>query len=73
MAIATLDQAAGMRITIKLKATLPMIEKTNNPTVIARTAIGIRSQNLTIEEVSGEGCWSSSVIAVPYSVVLSRE
>ncbi len=67
MAKATPDQGAGMRIKIKFKATVLKIEKTSNPTAIARTAIGIRSQNLTIEESDGGGCWFISVMGISYS------
>jgi hypothetical protein len=62
MAKTTPDQGAGMSIKIKFKATLLMIAKTRNPTTIARTTIGIRSQNLTIEECEGGGCWFISVM-----------
>jgi len=55
MAKATTDQGAGMRVKIKFKATVVKIETTSNPKSIARTAIGIRSQNLTIEEADGGG------------------
>jgi hypothetical protein len=64
MAIATPDQGGGMKFTIKFKATIPMIEKTSNPTTIARTAIGIRFQNLTIEAADGGGCWFISVMGI---------
>ena len=56
MAIVPIDQGAGMRIMIAIQATEPTIAKTRNPTTIARTTIGIRSQNLTIEEAEG-GDW----------------
>ncbi len=55
-AAATIDQGAGMRIKIAVQATEPTMAKTRNPTTIARTTIGIRSQNLTIEEAEG-GDW----------------
>lgn len=67
MAIATPDQGGGMNLMIKPKATLPMIEKTRNPTTIARTAIGIRFQSLTIEAANGGGCWFISVMGISWS------
>ena len=53
MAMAPMDQGAGMRITIAVQATEPTMAKTKNPTTIARATIGIRSQNLTIKEIEG--------------------
>ena len=64
MAIATPDQGSGTSPMIKPKATLPMIEKTRNPTAIARTAIGIRFQSLTIEAANGGGCWFISLMGI---------
>jgi hypothetical protein len=64
MAIATPDQGGGMSPKIKPKPTLPMIEKTRNPTIIARTAIGIRFQSLTLEEAVGGGCWFISLMGI---------
>ena len=60
--MAPIDQGAGMRITIAIQATDPTMAKTRNPTTIARATIGIRSQNLTIEEPEGGDGWFISVM-----------
>ena len=62
MAMAAIDQGAGMRIKIAVQATEPTMAKTRNPTTIARATIGIRAQNLTIEEAEGGDWWFISVM-----------
>ena len=57
MAMTTIVQGVGTRIKIAVQATEPTMAKTRNPTSIARATIGIRSQNLTIEEAEGGDSW----------------